>query len=242
MTGTKHFGGVSSPAEVRSTRTKAATSSNVCESTAARPWEECMVNSRLSTMVMSAITGACVALAVSAYTGGRAETPLLAQAARPAQQNTLTAMDYVQIHNLVASYARGNDTCGNNGYMYADLFTADGSFNSSRNGKLGTPAVGREALAEAAGGGSKKCAKLDRPEGLWIHAIVNLIIEPSADGGATGTSDLVYPSLKGKDFDANHAGHVGGYRYVFAKTPQGWRFKSVVHELEPWAKVGNTRG
>ena len=32
-----------------------------------------------------------------------------------------------------------------------------------------------------------------------------------------------------------------GYRYVFAKTPQGWRFKSVVHELEPWAKV-NPRG
>jgi hypothetical protein len=86
--------------------------------------------------------------------------------------------------------------------MYADLFTADGSFNSSRSGKLGTPAVGREALAEAAGGGSKKCEKLARPEGVWIHAIVNLIIEPSADGGATGTSDLVYPSLKGKDFDA----------------------------------------
>jgi len=195
-----------------------------------------MAKSQLSTAVLSAITGGCVALAMSAYMGGRAETPLLAQA------GTLTAMDYVQIHNLVASYARGNDTCGNNGYMYADLFTTDGSFNSSRNGKLGTPAVGREALAEAAGGGSKKCAKLERPEGLWIHAIVNLIIEPGADGGATGTSDLVYPSLKGKDFDANHAGHVGGYRYVFAKTAQGWRFKSVVHELEPWAKVGNPRG
>jgi hypothetical protein len=200
-----------------------------------------MANSQLSTAVLSAITGGCVALAMSAYLGGRAETPLLAQAGAP-RAGTLTAMDYIEMQQLVAKYARGNDTCGNNGYMYADLFTADGSFNSSRNGKPGTPAVGREALAEAAGGGSKKCTKLDRPEGLWIHAIVNLIIEPSADGGATGTSDLVYPSLKGKDFDANHAGLVGGYRYVFAKTAQGWRFKSVVHELEPWAKVSNPRG
>jgi len=199
-----------------------------------------MANSNVFTAVVSGVTGGCLALAMSAYMG-RAETPLQAQAAAP-KAGTLTAMDYVEIHNLVAKYARGNDTCGNNGYMYADLFTADGSFNSSRSGKLGTPAVGREALAEAAGGGSKKCEKLARPEGLWIHAIVNLIIEPGADGGATGTSDLVYPSLKGKDFDANHAGHVGGYRYVFAKTPQGWRFKSVVHELEPWAKVWNNRG
>jgi hypothetical protein len=77
--------------------------------------------------------------------------------------------------------------------MYAGPLTADGSFNSSRNGKLGTPAVGREQLAEAAGGGSKNARSSSVPEGLWIHAIVNLIIEPSADGGATGTSDLVYP-------------------------------------------------
>src|SRR5687767_5976526 len=105
-----------------------------------------MANSQLSTAVLSAITGGCVALAMSAYMGGRPETPLLAQGAAPA--GTLTAMDYVEMHHLVAKYARGNDTCANNGYMYADLFTADGSFNSSRNGKPGTPAVGREALAE----------------------------------------------------------------------------------------------
>ncbi len=198
-----------------------------------------MANLRLSTMVLSAVTGC--SLAFAAYVGVRAEAPA-AQAGPAAQQaGMLTAMDHLEIRNLVAKYARANDTCANNGYAYADLYTADGSFNSSRNGKLGTASVGRERLAEAAGGGSRGCKKLERPEGLWIHAIVNLIIEPSADG-ATGTSDLVYPSLKGKDFDAAHAGHVGGYRYVFAKTPQGWRFKSVVHELEPWAKVGNPRG
>jgi hypothetical protein len=59
---------------------------------------------------------------------------------------------------------------------------------------------------------------------------VNLVIEPSP-GGATGTSDLVYPSRRGVDFDAEHAGHVGGYRYVFEKTAAGWRFKSVIHEM-----------
>ena len=185
-----------------------------------------MANSQVSTLVLSAITG--VSLAFATYMGVRAEAPS-AQAVA-AQSATLTAMDHVEIRNLVAKYARSIDTCSNNGYDYADLYTPDGSFNSSRNGKLGTPSIGRERLAEAAGGGSRGCKKLQREGGLWIHAIVNLVIEPTAEG-ATGTSDLVYPSLRGKDFDADHAGHVGGYQYVFAKTSRGWRFKSVVHAM-----------
>ena len=40
---------------------------------------------------------------------------------------SLTAMDYVQIRQLVARYAFALDTGSNNGYDYADLFTADGS-------------------------------------------------------------------------------------------------------------------
>ena len=38
----------------------------------------------------------------------------------------LTALDYFQIQQLVAKYARAIDTCSNNGYDYADLFTPDG--------------------------------------------------------------------------------------------------------------------
>lgn len=143
----------------------------------------------------------------------------------------LTALDYIEIQQLVARYAWANDTCGNNGYDYADLYTPDGWFGSSRNGKLGSKSQGREKLAEAAGGGSRGCKKLERPEGLWIHDIVNLVIDPSPEG-AVGKSRLVYPSLRGVSFDAEHAGHVGGYEYVFVRTAQGWRFRSVIHNMD----------
>jgi hypothetical protein len=188
-----------------------------------------MANTNVFTIVLSAVTG--LSLAFATYMGVRVEEPVLQAQAAAAQAPALSALDHVEIRNLVAKYARAIDTCSNNGYDYADLYTSDGSFNSSRSGKLGTPYIGRERLAEAAGGGPRGCKKLQREGGLWIHAIVNLVIEPSADGGAVGTSDLVYPSLRGKDFDAEHSGHVGGYDYVFAKTPRGWRFKSVVHAM-----------
>ena len=62
---------------------------------------------------------------------------------------TLTALDYVEIQQLVAKYARAIDTCSNNGYDYADLFTADGYFAPFQNGTIGTKFQGRERLAEA---------------------------------------------------------------------------------------------
>jgi len=67
----------------------------------------------------------------------------------------LTALDYIQIQQLVAKYARAIDTCSNNGYDYADLFTADGAFIPSLNGKPGNPIQGRERLAEVSGGAAK---------------------------------------------------------------------------------------
>jgi hypothetical protein len=184
-----------------------------------------MAKSNVLTLALIGITG--MSLAYAAYMGTRVEEPLAAQNRTAGK---LTAEDHVEIRNLVAKYARAIDTCSNNGYDYADLYTPDGTFNSSRAGKLGTPYEGRDRLAEAAGGGPRGCKKLQREGGLWIHAIVNLVIEPSAEG-AIGTSDLVYPSLRGKDFDAEHSGHVGGYKYVFVRTPDGWRFKSVIHAM-----------
>src|SRR5215831_9500692 len=76
----------------------------------------------------------------------------------------LTALDYIEIQQLVAKYARAIDTCSNNGYDYADLFTPDGAFIPSFNGKPGTPFQGRERLAEASGGGSKGCKNVG-----WIE-------------------------------------------------------------------------
>ena len=183
-----------------------------------------MAGSKATVVLIATIT--IFVLSLAAYMTVRAQQPVSTESSL----GTLSASDHVEIRNLVAKYARAIDTCSNNGYDYADLYTADGWFNSSRNGELGTPYHGRERLAEAAGGGVRGCKKLPRPGGLWIHAIVNLVIEPSPEG-AVGTSDLVYPSRRGVDFDAEHSGHVGGYQYVFLKTPHGWRFKSVIHVM-----------
>src|SRR5580704_15703009 len=57
--------------------------------------------------------------------------------ARPPE---LTALDYFQIQQLVAKYAQYIDTCSNNGYDYADLFSEDGFFAPFQNGQLGRKA------------------------------------------------------------------------------------------------------
>ena len=49
-----------------------------------------------------------------------------AQSAPQTVPMPLTALDYFEIQQLVSKYARAIDTCSNNGYDYADLFTADG--------------------------------------------------------------------------------------------------------------------
>src|SRR5262249_37757683 len=76
-----------------------------------------------------------------------------AGAAQTPKPMTLTALDYIEIEQLVAKYSRALDTCANNGYDYADLFTADGVFAATINGKPGPRFEGRERLAEASGGG-----------------------------------------------------------------------------------------
>jgi SnoaL-like domain len=137
----------------------------------------------------------------------------------------LTALDYFEIQQLVAKYARAIDTCSNNGYDYADLFTSDGSFIPSFNGKPGAPIQGRERLAEVSGGGSRGCKNVG-----WIvqgvrHLYVNHIITPTADG-ATGVVDMLMIGLGG---DPNKIEYDGYYEDTYVRTPQGWRFKQRVH-------------
>ncbi|HEV8414637.1 MAG TPA: nuclear transport factor 2 family protein [Bryobacteraceae bacterium] len=83
-------------------------------------------------------------------------------ALRAQQKPTLTAMDYIEIQQLANRYAQAIDSCSNNGYDYADLYTPDGEFvdNITEEGfaKGGlVRAKGREQLAAAAGGGSLGC-------------------------------------------------------------------------------------
>ncbi len=76
-------------------------------------------------------------------------------AAKPVQ--ALTPQDYIDIQQLLNRYAFALDTCSNNGYDYADLYTTDGIFYWGIGGRK---SVGREQLAEAAGGGKGGCKKM----------------------------------------------------------------------------------
>jgi len=148
--------------------------------------------------------------------------PAAAQAQKPM---TLTAMDYIEIQQLVAKYAKFIDTCSNNGYDYADLYTADGVFLPMVNGKSITGIQGREKLAEVSGGGSKGCKNVG-----WIkqgvhHIYVNHIITPTPEG-ATGTVDMMMIGLGG---DPNKIESDGYYEDTYVKTAQGWRFKQRTH-------------
>jgi hypothetical protein len=148
--------------------------------------------------------------------------PMASFAQKPTK---LTALDYIEIQQLVAKYARAIDTCSNNGYDYADLYTADGIFLPMVNGKSITGIQGREKLAEVSGGGSKGCKNVG-----WIkqgvhHIYVNHIITPTPEG-ATGTVDMMMIGLGG---DPNKIESDGYYEDTYVKTAQGWRFKQRTH-------------
>jgi hypothetical protein len=147
------------------------------------------------------------------------------RAAGEGQPMTLTALDYFEIQQLVSRYARAIDTCSNNGYDYADLFTPDGFFAPARDGKVGNKWQGRERLAEASGGGSRGCKNVGWIQQGVLHMYVNHIITPTADG-ATGTVDMLMIGLGG---DPNRIEADGYYADTYVKTPQGWRFASRIH-------------
>jgi hypothetical protein len=159
-----------------------------------------------------------VVLCLAVSTVARAQAP----SAKPAE---LTALDYIQIEQLIARYARAIDTCSNNGYDYADLFTADGAFIPSFNGRPGSPIQGRERLAAISGGGSNGCKNVPWIEQGVRHIYTNHVITPTADG-ATGVVDMLMIGLGG---DPNKIEYDGHYEDTYVRTPQGWRFKERVH-------------
>jgi hypothetical protein len=138
----------------------------------------------------------------------------------------LTALDYIEIEQLNRRYAWAIDTCAEDGFAYADLYTSDGTFV---DGQTGRRWQGRERLAEAAGGNGRGCPFARMP---LSHVIVNLVIEATPDG-ARGKSYLVYPGKNGRFADEKHQGHDGGYQDVYLKTADGWRFKERVHVFPP---------
>jgi hypothetical protein len=103
-----------------------------------------------------------------------ATSPVHGQAGRA----TLTAMDHIEIQQLVAKYAYALDTGADNGYAYADLFAPDATFIGMNQGPKGRAYKGREALAALARGGKRGP--------LYVsHFATGVIIEPAPEG-ATG--------------------------------------------------------
>lgn len=142
------------------------------------------------------------------------------------RQALLSALDYIEIEQLTRKYAWAIDTCANDGFAYADLYTPDGAFI---DGETGRRWQGRDQLAEAAGGNGRGCPFPKMP---LSHLILNLVIEPTADG-ATGKSYLIYPGRNGQYADEKHHGHDGGYQDLFVRTADGWRFKERIHVHPP---------
>jgi len=169
--------------------------------------------------------------------------PLSSRAQDPIE---LTALDYIEIQQLVSKYARAIDTCSNNGYDYADLYTPDGIFMPSVAGQAVPGIQGRERLAEVSGGGSNNCENVPWIEQGVIHIYTNHIITPTRDG-ATGTVDMLMIGLGG---DPNKIEYDGYYDDIYVKTDEGWRFKQRTHHallqagqrVEPEADSGSPAG
>jgi hypothetical protein len=141
--------------------------------------------------------------------------------------STLTAMDYIEIQQLENRYGMYIDTCTNNGFDYADLYTSDAVFidkysdEGFQKGGL-QRAKGRDELAAASWGGKRGCK--DMPWNGWSHLMINSVISPGAQG-ATGRVYLVMLGEKG----AGSVDRDGGYEDIYVKTANGWRIKSRTH-------------
>ena len=125
---------------------------------------------------------------------------------------SLTALDHIEIRQLVARYAYAVDTGADNGRVYAALFVPDGVFADSS----GRETRGRDALAELA-------RPFARGPQSASHFIVNHVIEPTADG-ATGKQYIVQLRI-GEGDRPNEVFGGGRYDDVYVKTSEGWRFK-----------------
>ena len=133
--------------------------------------------------------------------------------------STLTALDYLEIEQLVYRYGYALDTGADNGYAYADLYTPDATFTGTNQGPNGRTYQGRDQLAALARGGRRGPAFVS-------HYVTNVVIEPAADGAIGRTYVGILDIGNGGNGAKSRVDHGGLYNDVYVKTPQGWRFKS----------------
>jgi hypothetical protein len=147
----------------------------------------------------------------------------------------LSAMDYIEIQQLVNRLNFALDYCGNGGRDFAALFTDDGQYVIDEGDGKPRAITGAEQLAALAGG--PDCAVTRKPPRLYLsHVTENLVIEP-AGKGARGTAYAIYPGRNGKVFQDGIAGQVGVYHDEYVRTAKGWRLKLRRHEMTPEGKA-----
>jgi hypothetical protein len=159
-----------------------------------------------------------VRLALRVVLVAMAFSTLLAVVVRSQPQRTgtaaappvLTAQDYIDIQQLVSSYAYGLDGNTDNGESYASLFAPGAVFGRPRT-------EGHANLAALAN---------TQPRGAMYvrHFITNHVIEP-APGGAIGKEYAVIIDI-GENGNSSGIALGGRYDDEYVKTPQGWKFKS----------------
>jgi hypothetical protein len=171
---------------------------------------------------ITAVTGAVVALVVCGFGTEMARSA--------SDTGKLSAMDYIQIQQLVNRLNFALDYCGNGGRDFAALFSDDGEYVVDDGGQRRT-FRGPEQLAQLAGG--PDCAVTRSPPRSYLsHLAESLVIEPNGKG-ARGKSYAIYPGRKGKNFQEDVAGQVGLYHDEYVRTSRGWRLKLRRHEVSP---------
>jgi hypothetical protein len=119
----------------------------------------------------------------------------------------LTALDYLEIQQLVTRYAFALDSGADNGRMFAALYSKDGGFVRTTGEVLRTP----EALADAARRGTKGPMSIS-------HFIMNHVIEPTADGAIGKQYAAIFDIGNNNGPSSLRAG--GTYEDVYVKTPR----------------------
>lgn len=168
---------------------------------------------------------AFVCIVFAAAVGGQQRGAAQNQAA------ALTAMDYIEIQQLVSSYPYGLDGNTDNGESYANLFAPGAVFGRPRT-------EGHENL-KALANTQPRGAKYVR------HFITNHVIDP-APGGAIGKEYVAIIDI-GENGNPSAIALGGRYDDEYVKTPQGWKFKTRTFtpsrvEVQPPPAGGGGRG
>ena len=159
-----------------------------------------------------AIAIAALSVLVVGFSGTSAQQPT-------SPTPVLTALDYLEIEQLVYRYGYALDTGADNGSGYADLYADDATFTGTNQGPSGRTYQGRERLAALARGGK-------RGPNFMSHWVTNVVVEP-APGGAIGKTYVgIFDIGNGGNGAKSRVDHGGLYNDVYVKTLQGWRFKS----------------